>query len=100
MRLNTQKLFKCIITSLLQRLCEVYTMSRRGFGSCPQCSDNVPAARKHCVGGCDLKKGRGRSKGTTRIQGYGVNTSGGRPVCTTAEEGYGVSPGAYGPITA
>ena len=57
--------------------CEVYTMSRRGFRSCPQCSDNVPAARKRCVCGCGLKKGRDRPKGTTRIEGYGVNTSGG-----------------------
>ena len=73
-------------------LCEVYTMSRQGFRSCPQCGDNVPAARKRqCVCGCNLKKGRGRPKGTTRIEGYGA--SGGRPVGTTAEEGYGVSPG-------
>ena len=46
---------------------------------------NVHAARKRCVCGCNLKKGRGRSKGTTRIKGYGVSP--GRPVGTTAEEG-------------
>ena len=55
--------------------------------------DNVHAAQKRCVCGCNLKKGRGRPKGTTRINGYGVSTSGGRPVGTTAEDGYGVSPG-------
>ena len=51
------------------------------------------AARKCCVCGCNLKKGHSRPKGTKRIKGYGVNTSGGRPVGTTAEEGCGVSPG-------
>ena len=56
--------------------------------------DNVHAARKRCVCGCNLKKGRGRPKGTTRIKGYGVSP--GRPVGTTAEEGYGVRPGRPG----
>ena len=41
---------------------------------------------------CNLK-GRGRPKGTTRLKGYGVGTSGGRPVGTTTEMGYGVSQG-------
>ena len=48
--------------------------------------------RESVACGCNLK-GRGRPKGTMRIKGYGVDTSGGRPVGTTAEEGYGVSPG-------
>ena len=43
--------------------------------------------------GCNLKKGRGRLKGTTIIKGYGVGASGRRLVGTTAEEEYGVSPG-------
>ena len=73
-------------------------MSRQGFRSCPHCGANVHAARKHCVCGCNLKKGCGRPKGTTRIKGYGVSTSGGRPVGTTAEEGYGVSPGRPGGV--
>ena len=59
-------------------------------------NQHVHAARKHCVCGCNLKKGRGWPKGTTTIKGYGVNTSGGRPVGTTAEEGYGGNPG--GPV--
>ena len=67
------------------------TMSTRSFRSCPQCGTNVHVARKSCVCGCNLKKGRGHPKGTTRLKGYGVRTSGGRPVGTTAEKGYGVS---------
>ena len=54
-------------------------------------------ARKRCVCGCNLK-GRGRPKGTTRLKGYGVGTSGGRPVGTTAEKGYGISTSGGRPV--
>ena len=55
-------------------------------------------ARKRCVCGCNLKKGRGRPEGTTRLKGYGVGTSGGRPVGTTAEKGYGVNTSGGRPV--
>ena len=80
---------KVLCESVLQM-----TMSTRSFKSCPQCGANVHVARKRCVCGCiNLKKGRGRPKGTTRLKGYGVGTSWGRPVGTTAEKVYGVSQG-------
>ena len=55
-------------------------------------------AQKRCVCGCNLKKGRGHPKGTMRLKGYGVSTSGGRPVGTTAEKGYGVSTSVGRPV--
>ena len=55
-------------------------------------------AQKRCVCGCNLKKGRGHPKGTMRLKGYGVSTSGGRPVGTTAEKGYGVSTSGGRPV--
>ena len=76
---------KVLCESILQT-----TMTTLSFRSCPQCGANVHVARKHCVCVCNLKKGRGRPKGTTRLKGYGVGTSGGRHVGTTAEKGYGV----------
>ena len=74
------------------------TMSTRTFRSCSQCGANVHVARKRCVCGCNLKKGRGCPEGTTRLMGYGVGTSGGRPVGTTAEKGYGVSTSGGRPV--
>ena len=67
------------------------TTSTWSFRSCPQCGTIVHVARKRCVCGCNLKKGRGRPKGTTRLKGYGVGTNGGRPVGTTADKGCGVT---------
>ena len=74
------------------------TMTTQNFRSCPQCDANVHVAQKHCACGCNLKKGHVRSKGTTRLKGYGVGTSGGRPVGTTAEKGYGVSTSGGRPV--
>ena len=55
-------------------------------------------ARKRCAYGCNLKKGHGHPKGTTRLKGYGVGTSCGRPVGTTVEKGYGVSTSGGRPV--
>ena len=81
-------------------LCESVqmTMSTQNFRSCPQCCANVHVARKRCAYGCNLKKGHGYPKGTTRLKGYGVGTSCGRPVGTTVEKGYGVSTSGGRPV--
>ena len=68
------------------------TMSTQSFKSCPQCGVDVHVARRRCVCGCNLKR-HGRPKGTTRLKGYGVGTSGGRPVGTTAKKGFSTGGG-------
>ena len=103
---------KVLCDSVLQM-----TMSTQSFRSCLQCGANVHVARKRCVCGCNLKKGRGRPKKALRDlrgmvlvrvggdlwvpqqrRGMVLVTSGGRPVGTTAEKGYGVSTSGGRPV--
>ena len=61
------------------------------FRSCPRCGAKyVHVARMCCVRGCSLEKGRDRPKGTTRLKGSDVSTSGGRPVGFAIEMGYSI----------